>query len=265
MSTYRTWQIKRGEIVKGPFPEHLVCEYIVLGRIREDDQISADGHFWEAYPNIPEIVAGIDQLLCASDADKNDPVWRDERIRAVLRHLDERKQPDRRERQNPEQRLQWQARRQGEERRKKPESAEQVSYRRATHEVDSALQASSPRSILAGLAFIAAILALGWGVHHFQGKDTIRVDLRPRAASDCNAPSALQVKWQGCDKAGYLLAGADLRGADLTGANLSGANLSYASLEGARLDGANLQGTILSGATWTDGRKCAEGSVGSCR
>lgn len=266
MNNYRTWQVKRGELVKGPFPEHLICEYIVLGRIRADDLLSADGHFWEPYPNVPEIVAGVDVLLCASDAEKNDPAWREERMRAVLRHLDERKQPDRRENQSPEQKLQWQARRQGEERRKAPETAEQVSYRRITHEVDTALEGSTSRSILTGLTVVVTLVLLGWGIHRFQGENTIKVDLRMKKATvDCNAEPAKGVDWHGCDKSGILLAGADLRGADLSKTNLSGSTLSYTDLTGARIEGANLQGTDLSGATWTDGRKCAPDSLGACR
>jgi uncharacterized protein YjbI with pentapeptide repeats len=50
------------------------------------------------------------------------------------------------------------------------------------------------------------------------------------------------------------LSGADLRGTDLRDSNLSGAVLSHA----------NLGGTLLEGATWTDGSKCKEGSVGKC-
>jgi uncharacterized protein YjbI with pentapeptide repeats len=68
---------------------------------------------------------------------------------------------------------------------------------------------------------------------------------------------------------GAHLHAVNLRGSNLTMANLSGANLLDADLTGANLLGANLQKTILiqakfSGATWPDGRVCAEGSVGEC-
>ena len=61
----------------------------------------------------------------------------------------------------------------------------------------------------------------------------------------------------------------NLRDSNLMLANLSGASLLDADLTGANLQGANLQKTILiqaklSGAIWTDGRICAEGSVGEC-
>jgi uncharacterized protein YjbI with pentapeptide repeats len=51
--------------------------------------------------------------------------------------------------------------------------------------------------------------------------------------------------------------------------NLTGADLSFAVLLRANLVGANLSGAYLgeadfSGATWTNGRQCAEGSIGGC-
>lgn len=58
--------------------------------------------------------------------------------------------------------------------------------------------------------------------------------------------------------------GANLRGANLSGSNLNGANLRGALLNGADLSAANLSDAKLSGAIWTDGRQCAEGSVGAC-
>jgi uncharacterized protein YjbI with pentapeptide repeats len=68
---------------------------------------------------------------------------------------------------------------------------------------------------------------------------------------------------------GAHLHAVNLQGSNLTMANLSGANLLDADLSGANLLGANLQKAILiqakfGGATWPDGRVCAQGSVGEC-
>ena len=62
---------------------------------------------------------------------------------------------------------------------------------------------------------------------------------------------------------------ANLKGADLGAANLKKTNLSYADLRGVNLRGANLSNAVLvaanlSGATWTDGLRCREGSMGAC-
>ncbi len=61
----------------------------------------------------------------------------------------------------------------------------------------------------------------------------------------------------------------NLQDANLMLANMKKVNLLDADLRGANLRGANLQGAILiqaklGNATWTDGRVCAEGSVGEC-
>ena len=66
------------------------------------------------------------------------------------------------------------------------------------------------------------------------------------------------------------LHGVNLQNANLMLANLTGASLFDADLSGANLRGANLQGAILikakfDNAIWTDGRICAQGSIGECR
>jgi len=68
---------------------------------------------------------------------------------------------------------------------------------------------------------------------------------------------------------GAHMHGVNLQQANLMLANLSKVNLLDADLSGANLQGANLQGALLmkarlDGATWTDGRVCATGSVGEC-
>lgn len=68
---------------------------------------------------------------------------------------------------------------------------------------------------------------------------------------------------------GAHLHAANLQSANLMLANMKKVNLLDADLRGANLQGANLTGAILiqakfDGATWTDGRVCAEGSIGKC-
>jgi len=60
------------------------------------------------------------------------------------------------------------------------------------------------------------------------------------------------------------LEGANLQNADLTKANLQNADLEGANLKGAKINGANFKGAELGYVVWTDGRVCAEDSVGSC-
>ena len=264
MSAYRVWQVKRGGQVTGPFPEKVILQHILLGRIVADDLISMDGHFWQSYENTPEILEQLHRMVGRHMGSSTDPAWREERLQAILRHADERKQIDPRSRETPEDAAAWAAMRSGGDRRKTPETVEQHSYRETVAEVDQWLRTRRPgKSIIAATLFCAALLVTALAIHRF-GSQEPPIDLGLRAAS-CDAQPASRVDWHGCDKSGLVLAGADLRGADLKGARFAGANLSYANLRGARVDGADFDGAQLTGATWTDGRVCAVDSLGSCR
>ena len=61
------------------------------------------------------------------------------------------------------------------------------------------------------------------------------------------------------------LTGANLRGAYLIGASLRSATLRNANLYGAKIGGANFTGADLTDATWTNGKKCQQGSIGHCK
>lgn len=78
------------------------------------------------------------------------------------------------------------------------------------------------------------------------------------------AVRATKADFSGATLTGANLSAANLARADLTGADLSNAILRSANLQGAKLAKAVLVGADLSGATWVDGRTCAEGSIGSC-
>lgn len=262
MSTYRTWLVKRGEEVTGPFPEPLICQQILIGRIKEEDEaLSLDGHAWHHYRDIPELVAEITRML---DVDVRDPEWREERIRAVLRHIDERKRPDRRDVESPLQTRTWLSRRTGEDRRQTPETVEQYSYRQTLAEVDKWLSKHRLPNRWGIVFLMGAALATVWVLYRFQVVTPIDLGLRlPQSA--CSSSPKRAVDWHGCNKSGLLLAGADLRQANLANANLAGANLSYANLSGAKLQGAQFRGAILKGTIWTDGRVCAVESVGVCQ
>lgn len=264
MSTYRVWQVKRGEQITGPFPENQILQHILLGRIVADDLISMDGHFWQSYENTPEILEQIRRMVGGDVMSSLDPEWREERLQAILRHVDERKRLDPRSQETPENVAAWTALRRGGERRKVPETVEQHSHRETIAEVDQWLKTRRPgKSMAAAILFCLALL-VALALHRF-GSQELPIDIGLRAAASCDAQPASRVDWHGCDKSGYVLAGADLRGADLNGTRFAGANLSYANLKGARLDGAVFDGAKLSGATWMDGRVCAADSVGSCR
>lgn len=73
----------------------------------------------------------------------------------------------------------------------------------------------------------------------------------------------------GADLSSAILTGATLSGAHMTGAGANAANLSSAVLMRVKalnmfLPGVDMQSANLAGATWTDGRVCANESVGEC-
>lgn len=105
----------------------------------------------------------------------------------------------------------------------------------------------------------------------FASNDFCQADLNRLLKGDKNLAGA---KLEGANLKGMDLSGRNFTGADLEEANLEGANLTNAifkdaDLEEANLKGANIKGAIFKGAeleltTWTNGRTCAEDSLGSC-
>lgn len=81
-------------------------------------------------------------------------------------------------------------------------------------------------------------------------------------------------KLEGANLKGMKLNGVNFRNAelekvnfenaDLTNTNFTNADLEEANLKGAKINGAIFSGTELEYAKWTDGRICAEGSIGGC-
>lgn len=263
MSAYRTWQVSSGETVTGPFPERLICEHVLLGRIGQDHLLSMDGHSWRPYVECPEIVQGIEQMLGNTGTKAKDPKWQEERLHALLRHFDERKRPDRRGYETQLQATQFAAMRSGQERRSVPETVQQHAYREITAEVDHALAPEKVKTGRMAVVLVVLTILVAVAMQRYQSEIPVNIGLYITKGA-CGTAPVKGVDWRRCSKAGYLLVGADLRHANLTGADLRGANLAQANLSGALLDGAKLDGAVLDGATWVDGRLCREASVGQC-
>lgn len=95
--------------------------------------------------------------------------------------------------------------------------------------------------------------------------DKSRIDDSHLKGADLAYASLRNASLRNAELTHVNLTGADLTGADLTGADLSGADLRYAVLTAANLTGTRLDAAQLGKAAWSDGRVCAEGSVGECR
>lgn len=269
MSDYRLWYVKRGDRQQGPFPEPLICRHILLGRIGEQDVLSLDGQFWRPLDQLPELMEKVHATLYEHmGVAEGDVDWREERAKAALRWLDDRKSPDPRKNESPETAQQNQNRRSGTDRRQRPETVEQHAYRESRSAFEEWVRNRRDSYGKAALVVAIVLALVVFLTLTTRPVNPIKVGLQFQP--DCQAPANRQVNWSGCDKHDQLLVGVDLQGADLTGANLQHANLKYANLmranlRQAKLEGADLTGVQLGGATWLDGRICAEGSVGRCQ
>lgn len=293
------WYTRRGDDIRGPFNIGLIQRYVLLGRLRETDEVSIDKQEWWPIAQVPELIPQVMR------ADTEDPFAR-ERLLAAKRWADERLSRDRRQEGMAEATEAAHERRAGSERRDdEPET--EIHYRRKR------LQ-RTPSSQRKGLQLFGLVLALSLAALFITLILTGRPP-EPAADADCTAPPAPGVNWSNCRLEGIELTGvdlgaanlsnADLSGADLAGSNLAGADLSfaalsiadlrnvdlrravlkgaglrnanlsgadlrqadlsYANLRGAVLDGAQLQDAILVNAIWVDNTVCGAGSIGECR
>ncbi len=266
----------------GPYPVAQVRRYVLLGRIRLDDELSHDRETWITARQYKASLSPAERRLRPADEERTGQDRRHSREGDPARHP---RGPDRR----------------------KAEDEDSVERRERRERVVRSLWQQPENSrlpVVVSIAVVLAILLLGYLLTPAQGPEL----------PDCNAPPRPGVDWANCilpaadlaekDLSGVrlrnaqlarsnffaarlrgadlaysqlLLAnlsyadleeaelkGANLRQADLRNANLRNADLSYADLTGARLGGAELAGAKLDNAIWIDGRTCPRASLGGC-
>lgn len=290
------WYTRKGADIKGPFPTGMVRRFVLLGRLDQDSEVSPDGSVWLRLGDVPRLVPeevkhldtpeGLERLLLARV--REDERRRDRRSDSDGADFERRRGPDRR---SPEPEL-LVARRHAREKDWRPAGSEPPTVRPWT----------VVGLLLAGL-LIAGLYA-GWSSPDAPAP-VRNCEAPPSPGVDWGNCSMEGVALAGAELAGASLDNADLHGAQLRGADLSGANLAYsnlstadlrfadlrhatllgtglrsadlsnamleeadlayADLRGADLAGARLQGARLGQAIWTDGRVCAQESVGTCR
>ncbi len=123
------------------------------------------------------------------------------------------------------------------------------------------------KKIWAISAMAAVVCLLGIGQAGAWNQADLEKLLKTKECKSCDLSGALLY---GADLSEADLRGANLLAAQMQGANLSGANLTGANLHQADLTGANISGAILTNAnliwaTWSDGTRCAEESIGECK
>ncbi len=240
------WYTRRGDTIRGPFPQGLISRYLLIGRMGLEDEVSADQIRWQPVRDIPGLVP--DELK----GDPNDPAIQ-EKLRIARRREDERAAGDRR--QHGEDAA---AERRRKDDRRAPEPTDLIQHRniKTTLVKERKAQNENHRvmvflgvAVVVGAAIVAAFAFM---------------PAPPSLKLQCDAPAGPQVNWSNCRFEGIILnhvnlAGAQLGNANLTGAQLNSAvlteaNLSYANFSRGELRSADLRhakivGTIFRNAT----------------
>lgn len=285
------WYVRKDGQTHGPSPAEQISREILLGRIRQDDDLSTDGENWRPLRTLPQLVP---EVMRRTDTEEG----RQRLLLARLR-VDDRSHERRGSGYAPG----GSDRRHGDRRNVESFDVHVASERdnRLAAEAQGA-QEERNRLLPAAVIMIALFLI---AMYFFWYRPTV-----PGAERDCQALPVPAVNWSGCNMqsrtlggvdlsranlSGTTLTGADLRSAQLRASDLHDANLEDADLSGADLRAANFKGALLRGANlalsdlrnadfsqanlqaanlngaklgraiWTDGRVCAAGSVGECR
>ncbi|MEW6353556.1 MAG: pentapeptide repeat-containing protein [Pseudomonadota bacterium] len=294
------WYTRRAGDVRGPFPAGLITRYILLGRIRETDELSVDQQEWKPVSAMPDMIPEV--MRPSGDAELEQD--RLQRLQQARRWEDERLAGDRRSAQLPAADNPWYKLRRGERRRAEaPELLQHRAVKTQLRKEQTPREKYWPRmAIAAAILAATGVLAVLYPQHI------------PRPAAQCDAAPQPRVNWSNCalegaqlreadlsaanlrnakltgaalrgatlagadiayanldntdlsytNLRGALLLGANLRNADLSNADLQDADLSYADLRAANLGGANLTNVKLDRAIWFDSSVCAAGSRGVC-
>jgi len=150
MTSKQLWYTRRVKEIRGPFPAGLVTRYILLGRIRDTDELSIDQVSWQPVTELPELIP--EELK----ADLNIPENR-EKLRMAQMREDERESSDRRVRQSS--RKSEKQNRSGIERRK-TESVETIRHREIKDKLLASLREKSKETYVSRFVWLTFVLTL---------------------------------------------------------------------------------------------------------
>jgi len=292
------WYTRREGVVRGPYPEKQISRYILLGRIRDSDQLKPDDGEWAPVSSYPELIPEVMKLP---------PTEENYQKLLIARMREDERQPgDRRDR-IPDPPAHIKERRNGADRRR-AEADTLLRHRELRYQVSHATTASGKLyryPLMFGVAVVLGFLAsyileqaapvpslpdcgatprpgVNWNNCNLTGLRAEQADLIGAKISNGKLDAALLVSAQlagavleytslnlsnlrRADLSHANLTGVTLRGADLRDASFVQANLSYANLSGAQVEGADFSGAVLDRAIWVDMTPCAAGSVGVCK
>jgi hypothetical protein len=237
MQSKQLWYTRRGNEVRGPFPAPQISRFILLGRIRETDELSSNQHDWQKVSDVPVLLP--EEL----QGNQDDPAARERLMIARMRE-DERSSRSRRGEASSEgnsERPAEERRQRDDNDRRKSEEDQLIRHREIkTAIADSAKQHKEHhffRGVFATLV-LAGLIGGAWYYQPWQKQDS----------ADCNAPAQPWVNWSNCSMEGVRLVNTDLRGARMRSAKLAGGDFRGSQLGGADLSYTNMVGANLSGA-----------------
>ena len=210
MQGNQLWYTRRGNIVRGPFPAPQISRFILLGRIIDTDELSADQINWQPVSSVPVLIP--EELK----ADPNDPKARERLLMARMRE-DERSAVDRRSRKGGAEVPTLDRRQRVDNDRRSQEDEQLIRHRQVKTAITEASKQSQNNYFLRAVMAMTIIGGLVGGAWYYQPWEMLE-------SSDCNAPAQPWVNWSNCLMEGVRLAATDLRGARLRNANLSGAD-----------------------------------------
>ncbi|HLA74704.1 MAG TPA: hypothetical protein VJM76_02175, partial [Gammaproteobacteria bacterium] len=194
MQQKQLWYMRRGtEDIRGPFPAGLVSRYILLGRIRQTDELSVDKQQWRLVSDLPELVPAVMTPVSDEELEAD----RLQRLMLAKRWEDERLAGDRRAGKPPlsPSGTPLYNRRSGD--RRQPEDAELLRHRifktKARKAIRPPRQGYLPQILLA-----VVILAAAGAMTVFYPSRAIN------SASDCNAAPRPGVNWNNCPLEGVV-------------------------------------------------------------
>jgi|GEM_PF-176064 len=243
-SNPQLWYTRRGKEIRGPFPKKLISRYLLIGRVLETDEVSADQRIWQLVSALPELIP--EEMKADLSVPENL-----EKLRLAQLREDERRYGDRRQLNGKELEEAIRKRRSGKERRDS-ETLDTLRHRQIKTQTNQLIRAKK-NSYRKPVLVLALVVGLVLGA-------SLMLSPQPKqvAINNCKQDARPNVNWSNCRFEGLELTAADLRGATLQntsliaaqlhGANLSQAQMSYSNLLSADISNTNLSNAVLVGA-----------------
>ena len=289
------WYIRRGEVVRGPFTKEKITHFLLLGRIKKNDELSLDQAAWRLATEFP-------QLLPSQFFEESDDALLRQRLMAK-KQWEAQRLASSSELPNQQRRLEADDKLVEHALVRALESPEisitektRLSRGKKTSKVVAGVVAFSILSAMVVMIYlvqpapeietidctVTAAPKVNWSNCQMeaaqlaqsnlvgatmQNMNLMRADLRGSQLVGVNLSfsNLSATLLNGADLRQARLVGVSLKGADLSGVQFDGADLSYADLAGANISGANFSGAKLDKTIWIDGRICAVGAIGDCR